>query len=248
VSVPYLRGIRPKAKAPDIQSYPFSIPALNGGDVQLEFRQPVTFFVGENGTGKSTLLEAIAIGSGFNPSGGTRNSLNEQRRSESQLHEFLTFVWNKKAFDGFFLRAESFFNFASFLEEWENETGQNFHGPYGDKSLHEQSHGESFLSLFKHRFKKGLFLLDEPEAALSPTRQLSFLSLLHQLVKAGSSQFVIATHSPIILSYPDADILEFSQNGLRKVPYEETEHFRITRDFLNARETFLRHLFSEEAP
>jgi predicted ATPase len=246
-NVPYLLGIRPKEKERNIQQYPFSIPSLQGGDIHLSFQSPVTFFVGENGSGKSTLLEAIAIGSGFNPGGGSRNTLNEQRRSESVLHEHLIFSWRKKVFDGFFLRAESFFNFASFLEEWERETGRDFHTPYGGKSLHEQSHGESFIALVKNRFKKGLFILDEPEAALSPTRQLTLLSLMHQLIVTGDSQFIIASHSPIILSYPEAIILEFSDKGMQKVSYENTEHFRVTKDFLNGREAFFKHLFADHS-
>lgn len=242
--MPYLREIRPKEKVRDSGKYPFNIPSLNGGNIHLRFESPITFFVGENGTGKSTLLEAVAIGSGFNPGGGTRHSLNEQRKSESLLHEYLTFVWNKKVFDGFFLRAESLFNFASFLEEWERETGEDFHSAYGGKSLHEQSHGESFMAVMKNRFKQGLFILDEPEAALSPARQLSLLSRMHQLVAKGDTQFIIATHSPIILSYPDATILQFSKDGLQKVKYEDTEHFTVTKDFLNGREAFFRHLFA----
>lgn len=245
--VPYLREIRPKEKERAIQQYPFSIPSLQGGDIHLSFRSPVTFFVGENGSGKSTLLEAIAIGSGFNPGGGSRNTLNEQRKSESILHEHLVFSWRKKVFDGFFLRAESFFNFASFLEEWERETGKDFHAAYGGKSLHEQSHGESFIALVKNRFKKGLFILDEPEAALSPTRQLTLLSLMHSLIAKGDSQFIVASHSPIILSYPGATILEFGKEGIREVDYENTEHFRITKDFLNGREAFFRHLLTDDS-
>lgn len=245
--VPYLLEIRPKEKERDIRQYPFNIPALNGGDIHLSFSSPITFFVGENGSGKSTLLEAIAIGSGFNPSGGSRNTLNEQRKSESNLHEHLVFSWRKKAFDGFFLRAESFFNFASFLEEWERDTGRDFHAPYGGKSLHEQSHGESFIALVNNRFKQGLFILDEPEAALSPTRQLTLLSLMHRLITEGKSQFIIASHSPILLSYPDATILEFGDEGVRNVNYEDTEHFRVTKDFLNGREAFFRHLFADDS-
>ena len=244
--VPYLQTIYPKETERDEHIYPFNISSLQGGNVTVCFESPVTFFVGENGSGKSTLLEAIAIGSGFNPGGGSRNTLNEQRRSESELHKHLVFSWKQKVFDGFFLRAESFFNFASFLEEWERDTGKDFHGPYGGKSLHEQSHGESFLALARHRFQKGLFLLDEPEAALSPTRQLTLLSIMHQLIQEGDSQFIIATHSPLILSYPQATILEFGSEGLRKVAYEETEHFKVTKDFLNGREAFFRHLFASE--
>ncbi|MFA6259243.1 MAG: AAA family ATPase [Candidatus Peribacteraceae bacterium] len=243
--VSYLREIRTKEMPRDIDEYPFNIPSLREGNFHLSFESPVTFFVGENGSGKSTVLEAIAIGSGFNPGGGSRNTLNNQRRSESILHEHLIFTWKKKVFDGFFLRAESFFNFASFLEEWEQETGEDFHGPYGGKSLHEQSHGESFITLAKNRFKKGLYLLDEPEAALSPLRQLTLLSLMNEYVIQGDSQYIIATHSPIILSYPGATILEFSSNGLKKVAYKDTEHFTVTKDFLNAPEAFLKHLFEK---
>lgn len=245
MNTPYLREIRPKEKERNLEQYPFSIPSLQKGNIHITFQSPVTFFVGENGSGKSTLLEAIAIGSGFNPAGGTKNSLNEQRRSESILHEHLIFTWEKKVFDGFFLRAESFFNFATFLEEWEKETGYDFHAPYGGKSLHEQSHGESFISLLQNRFKKGLFILDEPEAALSPTRQLTLLSLMHALVTKGESQFIIATHYPIILSYPNATILEFTKNGIQKTTYEETEHYKVTKDFLNGREAFFKYLFEE---
>lgn len=245
IGVPYLREIRSKEKDRNKDQYPFNIPSLQGGNVHISLKSPVTFFVGENGSGKSTLLEAVAIVSGFNPSGGSRNTLNDQRKSESELHDYVALSWKKKAFDGFFLRAESFFNFASFLEDWERETGMNFHAPYGGKSLHEQSHGESFIALMKNRFKKGFFLLDEPEAALSPTRQLTFLSLLHELVQNGESQFIIATHSPILLSYPEATILEFDQNGIQEISYEDTEHFKVTKDFLDNRNAFFRHLFAE---
>lgn len=242
----YLRSIRPKEGRQQAEDYALKIPALRHSNLEIEFSRPVTFLVGENGSGKSTLLEAIAIGSGFNPGGGSRNTLNTQRRSESNLHDHLRFTWNKKVFDGFFLRAESFFNFASFLEEWEKETGRDFHGPYGGKSLHEQSHGESFLALAKNRFTQGMFLLDEPEAALSPNRQLTFLSIIHQLVQAGKSQLIIATHSPILLSYPNAKILEFTSDGIHSVQYEDTDHFRITKDFLTNKDMYLEHLLKDQ--
>ncbi len=243
--VPYLLEVRPKGKNRKKDAYPFHIPSFHGGDIHISFSSPVTFFVGENGSGKSTLLEAIAISGGFNPGGGSKNTLNEQRRSESELHDHLILSWRKKPFDGFFLRAESFFNFATFLEDWERDTGINFHAPYGGKSLHEQSHGESFLALMKNRFKKGIFLLDEPEAALSPVRQLTFLSLLHSLIKNGESQFIIATHSPILLSYPGATILQFNEKGIQAALYEETEHFKVTKDFLDNQNLFFRYLFGE---
>ena len=245
IPVPYLKEIRPKEKESDDAIYPLNIPSLKGGNINISFESPVTFFVGENGSGKSTLMEAIAIASGFNPSGGSKNTQNTQRKSESNLHEYLIFSWKKKVFDGFFLRAESFFNFASFLEEWERDTGYNFHGPYGGKSLHEQSHGESFISLVKNRFNKGLFIMDEPEAALSPMSQLSLLSLIHKQIIQGDSQYIIASHSPILLSYPGATIIEFSNRGLNKIKYEDSEHYKVTKDFLNGREAFFNHLFSD---
>lgn len=225
----------------DRRRYPYSIPAigcLSRG--QLEFSASVTFFVGENGTGKSTLLEAIAVACGFNPEGGSRDFFFSTRDTHSGLGEHLTVVKRRTPKDGFFLRAESFYNTASFLED--NSTLAR----YGGVSLHAQSHGESFLALVEHRFAgNGLYLLDEPEAALSPQRLMSLLVLIDRLVKQ-DSQLVIATHSPILMAYPRAEIWQFGEDGIRTVAYRETEHYFITRQFLEQPERMLRLLLSEE--
>ena len=219
--------------------YPFCLPAVRSLDY-LALHPKVTFFVGENGSGKSTLLEAIAVALEFNAEGGTKNFRFATQSSHSNLHEFLRVAKGvKQAKDGFFLRAESFYNVASEVDNL------GVQGSYGGRSLHDQSHGEAFLSLINHRFKgKGLYLLDEPEAALSPQRQLSLLTRIHQLVD-DQSQFIIATHSPILLAYPDAKIVQFDSNGINEVAYQDTEHFKLTRDFLNDPERFLRHLLAD---
>ena len=214
--------------------YPFSLPAIRSLDY-IEFHPKITFFVGENGSGKSTLLEAIAVSLGFNPEGGTRNFNFGTRQSHSRLNEYLRIAKGiKRPSDGFFLRAESFFNVATEIERLDEEPafGPPLINSYGGRSLHEQSHGESFLALIENRFRgKGLYILDEPEAALSPQRQLAVLSLIHDLV-LDKSQFIIATHSPLLMAYPDARIFRCSATGVEQIAYEETEHFQVTRDFL----------------
>lgn len=218
--------------------YPFSLPAVRGLEA-LELRSPVTFLVGENGSGKSTLLEAIASSWGFNPEGGSRNMMFATRPSESGLHEHLRLVrGHKRPGDGFFLRAESFYNVATEVDKLALTSW------YGGRSLHEQSHGESFLAVFLDRFYGGgFYILDEPEAALSPSRQLSVLTRIHDLVSQ-QSQFLIATHSPILMGYPGADILLLDEDGIRRVDYEETEHYFITREFLLNRERMLSQLLA----
>lgn len=199
----------------------------------------VTFFVGENGSGKSTLLEALAVRSGFNAEGGSRNFRFDTRASHSELFRHLVLEKGfRRPSDTYFLRAESFYNVATEIEKLDAEPGG---GPpigpaYGSKGLHEQSHGQSFFSLLMNRLHgDGFYLFDEPEAALSPQRQMSALTLIDDLVQR-SSQLVIATHSPILLAYPQAAIYEFGEHGIRAVEYTETEHFQVTRDFLNRHE------------
>jgi predicted ATPase len=223
----------------DPSRYPFNVRVLSGG-IDLRFRSNVTFFVGENGSGKSTLLEAIAECCGFNPEGGNRDHNFATFGDRSDLAKALRLSWMPKVTEGFFLRAESFYNFATYIEQVSNLRA------YGGKSLHEQSHGESFLSLFVNRFEQGIYILDEPEAALSPQRQLSFLKIIHDLERHGHAQFLISTHSPIILSYPGAVLFSLDGENLQEVTYSETEHYRVTRDFLKSPERFFKHLFGDE--
>ena len=223
---------------------PYCLPSIRNLGTLL-FHPKVTFFVGENGSGKSTLLEAIAIGSGLNPEGGSRNFNFATRASHSRLDEALRLAKTYRLpGDSYFLRAESFFNVASEIERLDKDPGgPPIIGAYGGRSLHEQSHGESFFALFHNRFRdNGLYLMDEPEAALSPKRQLEFLALLHDYCTRGC-QFVIATHSPIIMAYPDAVIYVFGNEGIRQVPYTETEHYLVTRGFLASPESSLAVLF-----
>lgn len=244
----YLRSMMLKREeVPSFRRYPFNLPAVHDF-ASLSFRQPVTFIVGENGSGKSTLLEAMAIAWGFNPEGGTVNFAFETQASHSELYQYLRLARGAtRPKDGFFFRAESYYNVATNIDQLDAEGG----GPpiinsYGGKSLHEQSHGESFFATFMHRFGgRGLYLMDEPEAALSPLKQLSMLSRIHQLV-AKRSQFVIATHSPILMSYPHAEIWLLDEKGMRQVELEETEHYIITRKMMNNREQMLDILLEEE--
>ncbi|QGZ43062.1 putative ATPase [Pseudoduganella flava] len=226
---------------PDFDSYPFSLPAVRHLDV-LTFHPAVTFIVGENGSGKSTLLEAIAVALGYNAEGGSRNLNFHTRASHSPLHEYLTISRGyRRPRDGYFLRAESFYNVASELEH----IGDDFKF-YGGRTPHEQSHGESFMALLKHRFGgNGLYVLDEPEAALSPQRQLAALKRIHELVQAGS-QFIIATHSPILMAYPDARIYACLPDGLRRTDYEDTEHYQVMHDFLRDPQRMLDTLLADD--
>jgi predicted ATPase len=228
-------------RIPSFDRYPFSIPSIQTLE-QLDFKSDVTFFVGENGSGKSTLLEAIAYQCNFNTAGGNRNNAYKVHAASSDLGDYIRLSWLPKVTNGFFLRAESFYHFATHIDEVD-DTGFR---DYGGRSLHQQSHGESFLSLFLHRFKgKAIYLLDEPEAALSPQRQLTFLKVLHDLTTSAECQFIIATHSPILLGYPHATILSFDDGKIREVDYEVTDHYQITKYFLQHREKLLKELLEE---
>lgn len=221
-------------KIESFERYPFSLAAVKTLD-RLDLHPKATFLIGENGSGKSTLLEAIAVSLGFNPEGGTKNFRFGTRTSHSVLHEYLRIAKGvTRPKDGFFLRAESFFNVATEIEALDAEPsfGPPVIDSYGGHSLHEQSHGESFLALMMNRFGgRGLYILDEPEAALSPQRQLAVLSRIHDLI-LDASQFLIATHSPILMAYPDSWIYECGPTGIRRVEHEETEHYQVTRSFL----------------
>jgi predicted ATPase len=236
---PFLTHVRLREDRAIPGHYPFSIPILAEG-LSLQFKSPVTLLVGENGSGKSTLLEALAWSAGFSSEGGNRTNEYAETDDGGLLGRALALSWRQKVAAGFFLRAETFFNFATYLEN----VGSTFKA-YGGQSLHRQSHGEAFLSLFSHRFEDGLYLLDEPEAALSPQRQLAFLSILHDLTSRRVAQFIIATHSPIILAFPGATVLSLDGDRITEVDYCKTEHFRVTRDFLESPERFFRYLFAE---
>lgn len=241
---PYLeRVLLDPNKVADPEHYAFKLPALRGFS-SLDLHPRVSFFVGENGSGKSTLLEAIAIANGLNPEGGSRNMQFATHESHSALYRALTMRrYHALVPDSWFLRAESLFNAATWIDEADKDPlgGPSLKSSYGGQSLHEQSHGEAFMSLFENRFGQGLYFLDEPEAALSPQRQLEFLVLLDTLVKQ-DSQFIIATHSPIIMAYPEAQIFSFSDAGIEPIAYDQTEHYRVTKTFLDSPERMLRHL------
>lgn len=223
--------------------YPFTVPAIQSLE-SLEVRSRVCFFVGENGSGKSTLLEAIADNYGFGREGGSRNFYQTTTDSVADiapLSKALRVAFSARTGRGFYLRAESFFNVATRVDELGVQDG------YGGRSLHDQSHGESFLSLLENRFgRKGFYVLDEPEAALSPQRQLSMLVLLHSLLQSNNDiQFLIASHSPILLAYPEAQIFSFDGGKIREISYRETSPYQIVSRFLARPEVYLNELFGE---
>lgn len=242
----YIRStVLEREKVPSFSQYPFHLPAIKNLH-ELSFHPKVTFIVGENGSGKSTILESIAVAYGFNAEGGTKNFNFTSRSTHSDLNNYLRIIKGTRLpRNGFFLRAESFYNFASTVDDLSREApGPSILNSYGGRSLHEQSHGESFFSVFLNRFGgEGIYILDEPEAALSPARQMAMLTRMHELVRDGS-QFIIATHSPILMAYPDALIYQIKE-GLEQVNYEETEHFQVMHSFLNNPQKMLSILLEE---
>lgn len=245
----YLRRVellRGQIQTPD--EYPFNLPAVRELE-SLEFHARVTYIVGENGVGKSTLLEAIATAWGFNPEGGTLNLNFATAETHSPLHRHLRLIrGTARPKDGYFFRAESYYNVATTIDELDRQpdAGPAIIDSYGGRSLHEQSHGEAFFATFMHRFGSGgLYILDEPEAALSPVRQLAMLTRIHELVRSGG-QFIISTHSPLLMSYPDSRLYNLTAGGIRTCRVEETEHDIVTREFLNNRERMLAELLRDE--
>jgi len=234
-----------KDRVADWQQYPFSVPAIRSLS-EITFASPIVFFVGENGSGKSTLLEAIASHYGFGREGGSRNLRAETTSSVLAIEPLVSALrvsFSKRTGAGFFLRAESFFNTATLIDEIGSTDA------YGGRSLHSQSHGESFISLIANRFTRdGLYVMDEPEAALSPQRQLSLLVLLHDLIKrAKDVQVLIATHSPILLAFPEAQIFSFDEGAIHEVSYRETAAFQLCSRFLANPERYIQLLFENDS-
>lgn len=222
--------------------YPFNLSCVRALD-KLVLDRYVTIFVGENGSGKSTLIEAIAVAIGLNPEGGSKNFQFQSRSTESELGGLLRIMRGpEREKDAFFMRAESVYTMSTEIERLEEIQPGFFHW-YGGQSLHTRSHGEAFLALVANRFwGEGVYILDEPESALSPSRQIALLSVLWELTRNKSSQIVMATHSPILMAFPGAKIVQLTADGMEVVEFEQTEHFRLTKDFLNDRGAFLRHI------
>ncbi len=234
----YIKGINIKDGYPK-NRYPYNIPAVKHIDKNngLTFDKPITFLVGENGTGKSTLIEAIAVSMGLNPEGGSKDTLFSTNDTHSDLYDYLKIIKFRTPKDSFFLRAESFYNVASYLDGSRSDMVR-----YGGESLNNQSHGESFIALVQNRFEgNGLYILDEPEAALSPQRLMSLMVIIDEKVK-NNSQFIIATHSSILMTMPDSTIYQFTSKGIEKVDYRETEHYKITKQFIDNPERMIKYL------
>lgn len=236
-----------KSKNSHKETFPFSLPLFNK-EFKIEFNKPITFILGENGAGKSTLLEGLAYSIGFNVLGGNKNHLYSDNANfdNIKLADNMKLSWRLQTTKGFFFRAESFFNFTDYVEDMAVENGKSMFASYGGKSLKKQSHGESFLSLFKNKFRDGIFILDEPEAALSAERQLSLITILIDLVKHNNCQFIIATHSPILIACPNSEIYEIDGNKLMNKFYQETKQFQLYKNFINCPDRHLNYLLNEE--
>ncbi len=246
LQAPFLKMITLLPERADVGRFPFDRFAhLLDDEFSLSFERPVTFLVGDNGTGKSTILEAIAGLCGFNPGGGSSDHLLDRsvERGPSLLAEALRPSWLPKVSKGFFFRADTFAEVAGYIDEVGSPAVQ------GGQQLDLQSHGEAFFAVFAERFgtrERCMYLLDEPENALSPSRQLAFLRLLREWEQSGNAQMIIATHSPILMSYPGAVILAFDGATIEPMEYEDTEHYRVTKGFLSNPERYYSELFSDE--
>lgn len=222
--------------------FPFTLPLLKKY-VEIEFKTPITFILGENGSGKSTLLESLANNVGFNILGGNKNHYYDSNNNDNlNLSNNMKLSWRLKTSKGFFFRAETYFNFTEYMEEMAKENGKFVFNSYGGKSLLKQSHGESFLSLFQNNFSEGLFILDEPEAALSPERQLTLISILNDLTTNYNCQFIIATHSPLLITMKNATIYEIENDELVEKQYNETKQFQLYKNFIDCPDRYLKLL------
>lgn len=240
---PFLRQITALEEKVERGNYPFDIPLFNTADPIIKFSKPITFFVGENGTGKSTVLEAIAMHCGFHAAGGSRDHSYSEPVGRHSLSNALRLSWLPKVTNGFFFRAETFFSLSSYIDDLSDDWPimQSY---YGEKKLNSQSHGEAFLSLFENRLgsdMRSIYLLDEPESALSPSRQLEFLKIIDEWRVAGNVQAIIATHSPILMCYPYAEVLHFSEDGVSTGKADQTSHFNLYKRFFEDPAEFIRN-------
>ena len=246
IMAPFLKSVTLQG-APTEQAYPFSTALARKG-FTINFDRPVTIITGENGAGKSTLVESIALHCGFAATGGNRNhNLGQPASDVAPLQEHLKFGWSVRVTNGFFMRAESFFNFSSYIDELARAAGKKALRPYGGKSLHAQSHGEAFLSLFSNRMNaKGIYILDEPEAALSPQRQLALLAIINELEKTGQAQFFVATHSPLLMAYPNAQLLHIDDGEIVEKNYKATTHFQVMARFFANPDDYIRAFLRQD--
>lgn len=233
LKAPFLRNISfiPDISPSQRKSYPLDLPVFRNG-LDLQLKTPITIIVGANGSGKSTLLEGLASSCGFSLSGGSKNIAHLASEKE-KLSQYLRLSWLPKVTEGFFFRAETFFQLVDTIDKLADEPGgYGAFSSYGGVSMRERSHGQSFMAVFENRFgSRGTYIIDEPEAALSPARQIDFLKLLRRLELGENAQVIIATHSPIIMAYPTATLLHLSDSGLKPTEFHETEHFKIIRNF-----------------
>lgn len=246
MKAPFLRALSlDQSRIGNRDSFPFTIPALAAELLHIEFNHPVTVIVGPNGSGKSTILEAIAALCGFGRLGGSRDHFHADAEGET-LSRYLRASWMPKVTRGFFTRSETFHGFISKLDSIARESGAGVYGANDGKFLSEHSHGEAYLAMFASRMdREGVYVLDEPEAALSPTRQLDFLRIVRRAEMTERAQFIIATHSPLVMAYPGATLLHLTDAGIVERSFRATDHFRILREFYADPEGFMDGLFSD---